>query len=151
MSQTPHDDDIPLDSLPAQPKRRRWLTVLLAGAIFCTGMIVGAAATVTIAVRRLEHAIHHPEVMPDRLAGRLRTVLDLSPDQTEQVRSVLTQRQQALLAIRRDAYPRVAHELELTRTQISEVLDDNQRVVWNNWFTRVRQRFLPPPPPAKAS
>jgi hypothetical protein len=133
-------------NLPPRKKRRLWLTVLMALLIFGAGAAVGVAGTVLVALKRLEHTLHHPEVVPERLTARLKRRLDLTPGQAEQVKKIIVERQAALQEIRRTAYPLVSLELEKARDQISEVLNDDQRAAWEAWFEEARRRFHPPPP-----
>ena len=128
-------------------KSRVWTTVLMAVLIFVAGAAVGGGATVLLALNRLEYALHHPQMMPQRLTDRLTRRLDLTPDQATRVRQIITVRQEAFEEIRRDLYPRVTAELDGSRDEIAEVLTDEQRVKWSAWFEQARRRFRPPPPP----
>jgi Spy/CpxP family protein refolding chaperone len=133
-------------AVPGRSRTRVWTTVLLAAVIFVAGAAVGGGATVLVALRRLEYAMHHPQVVPQRLTDRLTRRLDLTPDQAARVKAIIIERQAAFEAIRLEMYPRVTAQLDQARDEIDEVLTDEQREQWQAWFDKTRRRFRPPPP-----
>jgi hypothetical protein len=149
MSATSNVDRPLPAALPAPPRRRRWLSLLLTLVVFVSGLILGGGA-VGISIRnQLLSAIHHPERQPAVIAARLRRSLRLSPEQTQQVEQILTARQAALDSIRREVQPRVVGELDLVEGQIAEVLDSRQREQWHHSFRQLRESWLPPLPQAE--
>jgi len=127
------------------------VSLILALVIFGGGFVVGAGTAVVVAVRRVQHAIHHPEEAPARMTARLKRKLDLTDAQTVRVLAILTERQEAFQAIRREVQPRVLAELEQTRDQIAAALDPPQQAQWRRMYADLRARWLPDPPPAPAS
>lgn len=144
---TEHDSAAPVH-LPPAPRRRRWPTVLLALTIFAAGAVCGAGATVLVVVKRVQHAIHHPEEAPARLAGVLQRRLDLTNEQRSQVEAIIAKRQQELMDIRRQFQPQIAGQLDQLRDEIDEVLTDEQREHWESLYKNYVTRWLPAPPPA---
>jgi hypothetical protein len=146
----PMPADAASQKLPPVPRRRRWPMVLLALAIFAAGAVCGAGATVIFVVNRVQHAIHHPEDAPARLAGVLQRRLDLTDAQRAEVDAIIAKRQTELLAIRREVQPQVADELEELRAEVDQVLTAEQREHWSKLFDTFIRRWLPqaPPPPA---
>ena len=136
-------------TLPPVRPRRRWLTALLAVVLFLGGMFFGAALMVIVILNRVQYAIHHPEEAPARMTKRLAKTLKLTPKQAGQVRQVLERRYAAAQEIRRDVYPRVEAELNKVQQEIGETLSDKQRTKWQDLFTRLRQRWMAPPPPPR--
>jgi hypothetical protein len=134
------------------PRRRRWVSVLLALVIFFCGLAIGVGGTLVTVVHQMIHQIQHPEEAPPRMAARLGKLLKLAPDQQAQVEEILRARQLALQQIRREAQPRVEKELGLVERQIAAVLDDQQRELWHSTCERLRATWVPPMPdaPAKA-
>jgi hypothetical protein len=143
----PTDIAAPVPPPPAPP-RHRWLSVLVALLIFVAGGVCGAGLTVLVVVNRVQHAIRHPETAPARLAGVLQRRLDLTNEQRTQVEAIIAKRQTELIAIRREFQPRIAQQLEQLRGEISDVLTDEQRARWDDLFTAIVTRWLPPPAPA---
>jgi shikimate kinase len=132
---------------PAAPRRRRWwVHVLLSLVIFASGGAVGVGATLIVLRNRVLYAIHHPREMPVRIAAGMRRPLQLSDEQVRQVQQILSQRQQVLQNIRRRVQPEVEAELDRVEQQVAEVLDNQQREWWREYFAHLRGTWLPPLP-----
>jgi len=114
--------------------------------LFGSGVVVGGGVTVIVIVRHAQHMAQHPEEMPARATARLRRALDLTHEQADQVRGILTERQKSLMQIRTEVQPRVEAELDCVEAEISAVLTDDQRTQWHALFTRLRNKWLPPLP-----
>jgi predicted Co/Zn/Cd cation transporter (cation efflux family) len=140
----------PATPLPSAPKpRRRWLTLLLAALIFVAGLISGSGLTMVVAVHRLQYAIHHPEEAPNRIATMLQRRLRLDNEQKAKVESIVAAHQVELMAIRRQFQPKVVDQIDQIRKEIGAVLNDSQREHWTTMFDDLRDRWLPPNPPAE--
>jgi hypothetical protein len=133
--------------LPEPPRRRRWLSVVLALVIFVAGFGCGAGLTVIVVAKRLQNAIHNPQVAATQIAAAIDRRLGLNVEQRKQVEAIVARRQLNLAAIRRETQPRVEVELEELRDEVSAVLDDSQREAWSQLFDRFRARWLPKLPP----
>lgn len=139
---------IPEHGIPEQKSHRRqfWKPVLLSLVIFASGAIAGTCATLMLIRNQVHYRIHHPEEMPANVAARLQRKLDLSDEQTEQVLTVLTERQQAILEIRREFQPKLETELDQLEKQVADLLDDSQRTTWQQKFQAMRAEWLPAVP-----
>jgi hypothetical protein len=143
---------IETNQLPAPAPQRRWTTVLAAVLIFGAGLASGVGLTVVVAVHRLQHAIHHPEEAPARVAHMLQRRLGLSTEQESRIETIVAKRQAELTAIRQQFHPQIAHQLDELHQEIGEVLTAPQRERWASMFSEFRERWLPAaPPPAKGS
>jgi DNA anti-recombination protein RmuC len=136
--------------LAAPEPRRRWATVLAALLIFGAGLASGVGLTVVVAVHRLQHAIHHPEEAPSRVATMLQRRLRLSDEQKSQIEKIVTKRQAELTAIRQRFHPEVSQQLDELHKEIGEVLTEPQRERWAKMFSEFRERWLPPATPEPA-
>lgn len=135
------------DSLPRQDSpRRRWLTILTALVIFLAGLASGAAVTVVYAVNRLQHAIHHPESAPPRIAAAIARRLDLDAQQASQVEKIIAAHQTEIVAIRRKFQPEIVAQLDFVRDEVADVLTPAQRAKWTELFAQFKERWLPQPP-----
>ena len=128
------------------PAPRRWRTVFLLTVIFLAGIAVGTAGTVTLAIHGLQKAIKNPRMVPERATLRLSRLLDLDEQQTADVRRSLSELQERLFEIRSTVYPEVQAEIARSRQEISDVLNEQQRAKWDKIFSRVRDRWMLPPP-----
>jgi len=147
----PENPPPPAPTLPPAPRRRRWVSILLSLLLLLVGGVAGSALTVLVIVRRAQHAIHHPEEAPARIASMLKRKLDLSGGQEAAVREALVPRLAALQQIRRDVQPRVETEFNLIEADVARELTPKQQEEWSALFRRMRDRWFPPPPPAADS
>ena len=76
-----------LHHLPKPP--RTWLTLLMGGLLLISGMVMGAGGTIMFVKHRMEQPDSAPKHFSNRLAQRITRDLDLSDDQTQQVRAIL--------------------------------------------------------------
>ncbi len=133
-------------TMSPRPRMRRWLLVLLGILILVSGMVIGSGMTVIIARKKIIHAIRHPEKVPERITVRLKKKLNLSGDQTEQVKEILTRHLRSIMEIRQETRPRILKELNVMRNEIAKVLNERQARLWRKRFEAL-MRVLPPPPP----
>ena len=133
-------------TLPPRRPRRGWRAWLLALLIFAGGAASGAGVTAVVAVKRVQHAIRHPEETPARITAHLRRRLDLSDDQAAAIRQIVERRHRTMQAIRQDVWPQVRSELEGVRTDVAGVLDEPQRAKWEAMYQTMLERWVPPPP-----
>ena len=123
----------------------RWRAIALALVIFISGAVAGAAVTITALRHKTQSALRQPELLPARLAARIRSRLRLDAGQEAAVTRIFAERQAAWIGIRRSVRPQVEAELEGLRRDVAAVLTPRQAEQWNRLFERGRQRWLPPP------
>jgi hypothetical protein len=111
--------------------------------IFVGGLVCGAVVGGIFVVKSIQHAVLHPESVPARVSARLERRLKLTPSQTAQVRDALVKRQQSLLSIRRDVQPRLEQEFDGLESDISNVLDEQQRDEWRTMAENFRSTWMP--------
>ena len=131
---------------PPAKRRRRWRTWLLALLIFLGGGAVGSAFTAVAIFRGVHHALMHPEEAPARITARLKRPLDLTPEQSAQIRQIIASRQQSLTKIRREVQPQIEEQLTGLESEIAAVLNSQQQQKWHGIIARVRENWLPPIP-----
>ena len=129
-------------AVPPPRREGRWLIVLLFVVVFLCGIICGAGVTAFAALRIVRQAILHPEGHPDRGARWLKSRLNLTDPQFEEVRKILTEQNVALGRIRSEVRPRIVERLETTNEEIAKVLTPAQQVKWRNLVQRLRERWL---------
>ncbi len=137
--------------LPPAPRRRRWLSLVLAVVVFASGFAAGAGTSVVVIHNRLLRAIRHPELGPERITNRLRRSLELSDAQATKVEAILRQRQVALQDIRRRVQPEVEAQIDLVEKEVDDVLRPEQKQKWHEMLKQLRATWLPPAPPAAKS
>jgi len=128
---------------PALPRRRRWLTALLALIIFVGGNVVGGVVTVGVIVHRLRDAAEHPEQIPARLTDRLTHRLNLDQEQSAQVEQIIAQRLSNVQALRRQMWPQLQSQLQGLRVDVGQVLDNTQQEKWDVMCEDFNRNWLP--------
>jgi hypothetical protein len=132
-------------------RRRRWLSIAMGSVILACGMVVGSVITVSYLWNRVLDHIQNPEQIPTRITERLERRLDLTEQQAQEINAILTERQEALLAIRAEVYPRIQAELESAREEVAAVLDEEQAAEWRKMFESLRQKLTMPAPEEEES
>jgi Spy/CpxP family protein refolding chaperone len=141
-----------VSAVPPPRRKSQWLTALLLVAVFLCGIICGAGATAVAAVRIVRHAILHPEGHPERGARWLKSRLDLTDQQFEQVRKILTEQNAEFAGIRDEVRPRILQCLKQTNEEVAKILRPEQQAKWRTLTRRLRERWLlnlPEPPASK--
>lgn len=136
--------DSSAEKLPAPVKKRRcWVTVLLALAIFAAGLASGSAITVAVAVHRIKYMVQHPEEAPARIAARLERQLDLDDVQQAKIEAILIERQSRFAVFRNQFRPLLVMQLDSLRDEIGGVLTDPQRKKWQKMYSDLLKKWLP--------
>ena len=146
MSDTEPSAIPPAQATCPRPRRRRWVSLLLAILLLLSGGVIGSGLTVMVIIKRAHHRLHHPEEFSADAAARLRQRLDLSDEQTKKVQTILRHRQAALQDLRREFQPRVEAQIDQIRDEVGQVLTPQQAQRWNTWLDEKRRTWLPPPP-----
>jgi hypothetical protein len=63
------------------------------------------------------------------------------------VGALLTERQKAIQAIRREARPKIGSELERARDEVSALLEPDKAKAFRQRFEDLKRRWMPPIPP----
>ena len=129
-----------------KPGRRRGRRVLMVLFIFLGGAACGAAVATMVITRAVHSAMQGPDTMSAHITARLSGMLDLTDDQSAQVREIIVRRHNALIDIRRDIQPRLEVELAVLEEEIAAVLSEQQRAKWHAHAASVRAHWLPPIP-----
>ncbi len=134
-------------AVPAPPDatrpRRIWLTVLLCSLIFLGGGVVGAGITVMRVGRQARDAIQHPDLLPERVAHRLKSRLDLTDDQTRRVEQIVRRRYARILKARNDLMQDIGPEIDAIEREIQPILGPDQTVRFKERFDTFREDWLP--------
>lgn len=132
------------EPLPAPPRRRTWLTLLLCLLVFGGGAVVGAGAAVTWVGRQVRDAARHPEDAPGRIARRMQSRLDLDDAQAARVEAALARHHAELLEARADFIERAAPILDRMEADVAAELPAEKAGDWRGQFRRLRDDWAPP-------
>lgn len=109
---------------------KRGTALALLALAFLLGAVVGGLGFELLHLRRMAAWHHGAEGGPpelDFLVRRLERRLDLSADQTRQVRAIVERARRDLWELRGEVAPRVHGRMEEARGEIEEVLTPEQR------------------------
>lgn len=128
--------------LPPPPRRRNWLSSMMLGlVILVCGGIIGAGITAHILWDRFLHGVRRPEAIGLRITQHLTEDLDLSEEQTEEIRGIIEKHHRAQRQIMREAHPRLRAELDSLRTEVEELLTPEQAERWNERIESLGSRW----------
>ena len=127
-----------LHHMPKPP--RTWLTLLMGGLLLISGMVMGAGGTIMFVKHRMEQPDSAPKHFSNRLAQRITRDLDLSDDQTQQVRAILQTHQKKMRSIRMEVNDEVDASFETLKTEVEAILSPEQAQIWNRRIREYRGR-----------
>ncbi|MCA9098279.1 MAG: hypothetical protein KDA36_07835 [Planctomycetaceae bacterium] len=152
-----------MSTIPAQPaeeakpnpqppvrKRRSWIkSLILAFIVFLAGSVAGGAGTLLFVHRHLADFIRNPHEAPQKIIPILKRRLGLDPEQTAKIETIIREHHRNLQEIRYETTPRVRTEIDAIQTEVADVLNPDQRELWNRRMTQLTDFWFPtlPPPP----
>ena len=133
---------------PARKAKSPWLMALIVtGAAFLCGVVVGAVLTHGFLFRRAMHEFGPPGFRTDAAVKKIRKDLDLSDEQAGKLEKLFKEHMENMKAIHKDVRPRVEAELESFRSKVEAILTPEQASRWNENFRNKMSEMLPHPPP----
>lgn len=125
-------------------KVHRWRMAFFCLVILLAGIAIGAASAIILSRHRMIVPSNGPEFVSERMVRSLQRRLQLSPDQAEKVESILQQRMQKLHEIRMNARPQITEQLRLMNEEISALLTERQKRIWQERLYRLQQQIRLP-------
>ncbi len=119
----------------------RWRMAFFGLVILLAGITLGLAGTL-IAVRPERRPRAMPSDMAVRLLlGRFHDELRITPEQEEQLRTILQTRMKKLDEIREKARPEIEKQLEAMKGEVGKVLTADQQRRWEEMLKGVERMF----------
>lgn len=118
-------------------KAHSWRMAFFGLIILVAGIVIGGSSMLIFAPKKPPRA---PEFASGRMVGQLRRELRLSPEQAEKIEPILKEHMETLHNIRIDAQDQIGEALEQMNEQISSILSDRQKRMWE---TRLRHLQSP--------
>ncbi len=138
--------DTPADKgLPRPSPKRRWAHVVLPIVIFVAGGLVGAGLTVIFRPEQTRRGRRSIEETRDRMTEKIADKLDLSAQQTEQLRQILEDRLKELQKLRREMQPRMEKQAAILKANVAAMLNDEQKARWEEFYAERFPRWFPEP------
>lgn len=83
---------------------------------------------------------------PQRITDRVRGKLGISDEQAARIKAILSERQKAIQALRRQVQPQIEDELNQAREEVAALLNPEQAEKWRKRFDKLRIWFPALPP-----
>ena len=139
-------NDTPADKgLPSPSPKRRCSRVVLPIIIFVAGGLIGSGLTVIFRPEQTRRGRRSLEETRDRMTEKIADKLDLSVQQTEQLRRIVEDRLNELQKLRREVQPRMEKEAAILKANLAAVLNDEQKARWEELYTELFNRWFPEP------
>lgn len=154
-SQTTFDSaDVPgsASAVSARRQPRRLRVFILWTLIFVAGIIIGAASSVAYTRHVLLPQVitgtgrFEPEKATTRVSGRLSHDLNLDDEQSKKVREVVRSHFGRMHAFRVELRPRFEEEMQRFRSEMSDVLTEEQFAEWEQHLDHLKREFFPHQP-----
>ena len=140
MSKTEGTDNL---TVSCMHRLQRWRMAFFGVVILLAGLVIGGASMLIFMPHRLMRPPRGPEFETMRMIGPLRRDLGLSGEQTERIKPILDKHMGKLSDIREDARSEISKTLEKMNQEISAILTEGQRQIWQGQLVRLQQDLRP--------
>ena len=119
-----------------------WRTAFFGLVILAAGIVIGGASMSILTTRRLA-AQPSPRPAFNDLVIRLRRNLELSQGQTNKIRPIIDKYMQQLQELRENARIDIINTLEQMDTQVSFILNERQKIIWQRELLSLQRDLNP--------
>jgi hypothetical protein len=119
-------------------KAHMWRMAFFGLIILIAGIAIGGSSMMIFAPDKIIKPPRGPEFASGRMVGHLRRELHLSPEQAEKIEPILQEHMETLHNIRIDAQDQIGKALEKMNKQISSILTDRQKRMWQSRLRRLQ-------------
>ena len=122
-------------------KLHRWRMAFFGLVILVAGIVIGASSTLILCRNKFMGPRPLPEIAGERMLRDLQHRLNLSPDQQEKIKPIVKKHMQKLREIQIDAQPKIVERIKLMNKEISNLLDERQKGLWQRHLQRLQGRL----------
>ena len=130
-------------------KLHRWRMAFFGLIILLAGIAIGTAATLILSRERLTAPPPGPEIAGERMIRNLQRHLQLSPEQAQEIKPILQKHLRRLHEIRMKVRPKIVEQLRLMNEEISSLLNDHQKELWQQHLQRLQRKLQEPARPRR--
>jgi uncharacterized protein YneF (UPF0154 family) len=116
-------------------------TIIVLLLIFICGIVIGAGGTLIAERILIKRAIENPAKVRAVLAQRIARQCDLTSEQKETIKNILTDQAREFAAIRMDVAPDIERVLQNGHDRIMGELDESQKVKFEEHYSRMIEKF----------
>ena len=122
-------------------RSHQWKMAFFGLLFLIIGIVIGAGAGVLILGRKPIPEPGHPDDYIMRVTRRMERELNLSEPQAKQIRQIVDKHLRQLYQIREDSRPLIEQEVVTMNQQVMEVLDQQQKRIWQEKTRQLHNRF----------
>ncbi len=127
-------------STPSGNSTRR-IAILVVAVAFIAGALIGFAGGRVYSLLHGPMPRHRGDFVSNRIIEHLDDALDLTPQQHEQIESIMKRHHQRMMALSEGVRPQMHQEIEAANREVEALLTPKQREKFQKM--RMRMRFLP--------
>ncbi len=120
---------------------KTWKVVLVFIGIFAAGLVVGGLVTLRVVKSLAPPRMGSPEQFGPQLIKRFTTKLELTPDQQEKIKPIITQGAEELRQMRRTAWINSQAVIDRMEAEIAAQLTADQKVKFDQMLAEQRERM----------
>ena len=120
-------------------KAHNWRMAFFGLIILVAGVVIGGSSMLIFAPEKLIKPPPGPEFASGKMVGQLRRELRLSPEQSEKIEPILKEHMETLHNVRVDAQGQIGEALEQMNEQISSILTERQKQMWESRLRRLQR------------
>jgi len=121
-----------------------WRMAFFGLVILLAGIVIGISSMSMLSHRRKPPPPPPPEVAADRVLNREKGRLSLSGEQVKQLGPIFKKHMDKLEEIRITAREQITERLQLMNEEVSSVLDERQKRLWERDIQYLEREFRPP-------
>jgi hypothetical protein len=122
-------------------KLHRWRMAFFGLIILLAGIVIGASSTFILCRDMFMGPRIWPAIAGEGMFRELTRHLDLSPEQQEKIKPICEKRMQRLNEIGIETRPQIVEQIELMNEEISSLLDEHQKRLWQRHLRRLQGRL----------
>ena len=120
-------------------KAHMWRMAFFGLVILIAGAVIGGSSMLILAPKKFKRPQLGPDIASGRMVGQLHRELRLTPEQTKKIKPILKEHMEMLHNIRIDAQDQIDEALEQMNEQISDILTDRQKKMWESRLQRLQR------------
>ncbi|HVX62357.1 MAG TPA: hypothetical protein VHC19_17195 [Pirellulales bacterium] len=126
-------------------RQRRWLSLAMMVLIFGSGTVIGSGLTMIAVNDKYDARMKNPSASCDHVLPVMQRELQLSDEQSAEVKTILTEHDKAVGKLWTDMRPKFREQLKQLENQVNGVLTTEQQEKWHAWLEQRRRRFWSSP------
>lgn len=127
-------------------KAHMWRMAFFGAIILIAGIAIGGSSIMIFAPKKFIRPPRAPEFASGRMVDQLQRELQLSPEQAEKIEPILTEHMETLHNIRTNAQDQIGKALDKMNKQISSILTDRQKQMWQSRLHNLQAPLRSPAP-----